>query len=110
MPDIHYPGLIEDSRQFALDAYAVARMRERLAKPAKKAGAKYVPPGGAPEPEPAAVPFEDEGEPEEEAAPVIEPTRKKKGQKAYKAKKGGCAGVVLVVVILAALVARMIVV
>ncbi len=130
VPDIHFAALLDDTnRQHALDPFATARIRERLAKPAKKAAApkaakkatapEYVPPEpeseSEPEPEPElaprAEPFADEEE-DEDDKPLIDKPRKKGGKASYKKskvkakKKSGCLGAVLFVVVVCALVAR----
>jgi hypothetical protein len=112
VPDLHYMALLEEERHtpFEPAAYSYIRQRIAAAGAAKKAGPKYVAPAPA-EAEAAPVveaPFENEPEPAEDDAPVIEKKKGRGGKKTYKnkqkAKKSGCAGLLLLLALAAACV------
>lgn len=95
VPDVNFAALIDDAKQSpALDPVAVEELRQRIARPAKKASAK-------PAPAPVEAPFEDEDEDEEEAAQVIASPRGGRKKSYQRAKKPGCLGLVLVVALVA---------
>lgn len=92
VPDVNFAALIDDA---ILDPGAAEELRQRIAKPAKKASAK-------PAPAPVEAPFEDEEPAEEEDTPVIASPRGGRKRSYPRSKKSGCLGLVLVAVVVVA--------
>jgi hypothetical protein len=123
VPEVHYTNIIEEPRQHPFEAAAIAHIKQRMAQPTKRAGAK-----GGGKPAPPSGPSADEvglvDEAEEAVGdgelPVPEemeekPSSRRGGKKVYRAKaggggsakararsKGGCMGMLLVLACAAA--------